>query len=60
MYSALLAGTIWALSVGHALAAVQYGGVNIAGFDFGCEISVRAQLLPSIMTCLTKANSGNL
>ena len=49
MYSALLAGTIWTLSVGHAFAAVQYGGVNIAGFDFGCDISVRKRLPPSIL-----------
>ncbi|KAL8812093.1 MAG: hypothetical protein Q9200_001297 [Gallowayella weberi] len=37
MRSAFLAGAIWAVTVGQALAGVQYGGVNVAGFDFGCE-----------------------
>ncbi|KAL8998498.1 MAG: hypothetical protein Q9169_002441 [Polycauliona sp. 2 TL-2023] len=36
MRSALLAGATLALTVGQALAGVQYAGVNIAGFDFGC------------------------
>ncbi|KAL8969767.1 MAG: hypothetical protein Q9183_001839 [Haloplaca sp. 2 TL-2023] len=33
------AASIWALTLGLASAKVQYGGVNIAGFDFGCVIS---------------------
>ncbi|KAL8802259.1 MAG: hypothetical protein Q9182_003910 [Xanthomendoza sp. 2 TL-2023] len=37
MRSAFLAGAICAVTVGQALAGVQYSGVNIAGFDFGCE-----------------------
>lgn len=48
MRSAFRAGTIWALSVGYALAGVQYGGVNIAGFDFGCETSVRSSSRSSL------------
>ena len=42
MLSSLLTGTILALSVGRTLAAgVAWAGVNIAGFDFGCDINVR-------------------
>ncbi|KAL9010333.1 MAG: hypothetical protein Q9173_004726 [Seirophora scorigena] len=37
MRSALLAASIWAVSLRCGLAAVQYGGINLAGFDFGCE-----------------------
>ena len=40
MYSVFLAGTTAALCVGQALAGVAWGGVNIAGFDFGCDILV--------------------
>ncbi len=41
MFSKLLAGSTIALSLGHALAAgVAWGGVNIAGFDFGCVTDV--------------------
>ncbi|MCJ1300696.1 hypothetical protein MMC08_003493 [Hypocenomyce scalaris] len=35
MLSNIIAGSIFALSVGKALAGVQFGGVNIAGFGFG-------------------------
>ncbi|KAL8641511.1 MAG: hypothetical protein Q9228_001688 [Teloschistes exilis] len=38
MRSSVCAAAILALSVGYATAGVQYGGVNIAGFDFGCDI----------------------
>lgn len=40
MRSSVCAAAILALSVGYATAGVQYGGVNIAGFDFGCDIQV--------------------
>lgn len=40
MRSALLASATLAMTVGQALAGVKYGGVNIAGFDFGCETTV--------------------
>ena len=40
MRSTLLAGAILVVAVGHALAAVDYAGVNIAGFDFGCVTTV--------------------
>ena len=41
MFSKLLAGSTVALSVSNALAAgVAWGGVNIAGFDFGCDTTV--------------------
>ncbi|KAI4261575.1 MAG: hypothetical protein L6R42_003226 [Xanthoria sp. 1 TBL-2021] len=36
MRSALLAGAALAMTLGQAVAGVKYGGVNIAGFDFGC------------------------
>lgn len=60
MRSALLAGSIWALSVSQVLAGVQYGGVNIAGFDFGCEIDVQAPLLLSPQLQLTERLAGNM
>lgn len=41
MRTALLAGATLAMTVGQALAGVKYGGVNIAGFDFGCETTVK-------------------
>lgn len=41
MYTTFLAGSIVALSVGRTVAAgMAWAGVNIAGFDFGCEITV--------------------
>ncbi len=43
MYTSFLAGSIVALSVGRTVAAgMAWAGVNIAGFDFGCEITVRS------------------
>ena len=36
MISELLATTIVAVGLGRALARIQFTGVNIAGFDFGC------------------------
>ncbi|KAL8831124.1 MAG: hypothetical protein Q9191_001050, partial [Dirinaria sp. TL-2023a] len=40
MLSNFLAGSVVALSVGRTLAAgVAWAGVNIAGFDFGCDIN---------------------
>lgn len=41
MYSKLLAGSIVALSMNKAFAAVFWKGVNLAGFEFGCGIDVR-------------------
>lgn len=42
MLSNFLVGSILAISVGRTLAAgVAWAGVNIAGFDFGCDINVR-------------------
>ena len=42
MFSKYLAGSILALNVANTLAAgVQFAGVNIAGFDFGCITDVR-------------------
>lgn len=41
MFANLLTGATIAWSAGNALAAgVARGGVNIAGFDFGCDTSV--------------------
>ena len=41
----LLASSVLALSFTQALAAgVQYAGVNIAGFDFGCSTDVRLNI----------------
>jgi len=41
MFSKLLAGSIIALNVASTLTAgVQFAGVNIAGFDFGCGTDV--------------------
>lgn len=40
MRSSVCAAAVLAFSVGYATAGVQYGGVNIAGFDFGCAITV--------------------
>ena len=41
MFSRLLAALVGASSLGNALAAgVAWGGVNIAGYDFGCDTSV--------------------
>ena len=41
MYSSSLAGSIIALSVGRTVAAgVAWAGVNVAGFDFGCDTTV--------------------
>lgn len=43
MYATFLAGSIVALSVGRTVAAgMAWAGVNIGGFDFGCEITVRS------------------
>jgi len=43
MYTSFLAGSIVALSVGRTVAAgIAWAGVNIAGFDFGCDITVRS------------------
>ncbi|KAL8667326.1 MAG: hypothetical protein Q9202_000900 [Teloschistes flavicans] len=39
MRSSVCAAAVLAFSVGYATAGVQYGGVNIAGFDFGCAIT---------------------
>ncbi|MCJ1238836.1 Endoglucanase EG-II [Varicellaria rhodocarpa] len=36
MFSKILAGSTFALSLGKAFAGVQFAGINIAGFDFGC------------------------
>lgn len=60
MFLKLLAGSILALSIASALAAgVQFAGVNIAGFDFGCGTDVRF-ITPNCtlvgLTCLV----GNL
>ncbi len=42
MFSKLFAGSIVALNIAGTLAAgVQFAGVNIAGFDFGCGTDVR-------------------
>ena len=42
MLSKYLAGSMLALNVANTLAAgVQFAGVNIAGFDFGCVTDVR-------------------
>ena len=42
MLSKYLAGSMLALNVANTLAAgVQFAGVNIAGFDFGCGTDVR-------------------
>ena len=42
MLSKYLAGSMLALNVANTLAAgVQFAGVNIAGFDFGCTTDVR-------------------
>lgn len=43
MRSSLLAGAAFALNWGQALAQVAWGGVNIAGFDFGCETTVSCE-----------------
>lgn len=40
MLSKLLAGSIVALSLSKAVAAVSWKGVNVAGFDFGCGVDV--------------------
>lgn len=58
MRSRLLACTTWVLAVGHALAGVQYGGVNVAGFDFGCTTNVRMPLAPLLPAKLTKTFQG--
>ena len=43
MLSKYLAGLMLALNVVNTLAAgVQFAGVNIAGFDFGCVTDVRS------------------
>ena len=44
MFSKLLVTATFALSLGGALARVQFAGVNIAGFDFGCGTDVFALL----------------
>ena len=41
MISRLLAGSIITLAIGQTFAQVPYGGVNIAGGDFGCDAQVR-------------------
>ena len=42
MLSKYLTGSMLALNVANTLAAgVQFAGVNIAGFDFGCVTDVR-------------------
>lgn len=60
MLSTLLTGTIVALSVGRTIAAgVAWAGVNVAGFDFGCEITV--SLLPAtFLASIQRANIGNM
>ena len=40
MLSKLLAGSIAALSLSRAFAAVSWRGVNLAGFEFGCGTDV--------------------
>ncbi|MCJ1436795.1 hypothetical protein MMC27_006177 [Xylographa pallens] len=37
MFSAFLVGSIVAVNLGSVLATIQFTGVNIAGFDFGCS-----------------------
>ena len=52
MLSNYLTGLIVALNIASTLATgVQFAGVNIAGFDFGCTIDVRLghSLLPCCM-----------
>ena len=44
MFSKLIASSIFALSLGRALAGVQFAGVNIAGFDFSCGTDVLLSL----------------
>lgn len=52
MLSNYLTGLIFALNIASTLAAgVQFAGVNIAGFDFGCTIDVR--LGHSLLPCCT-------
>lgn len=47
MLSSYLAGSIVALNVASTLAAgVQFAGINIAGFDFGCVTDVRFDCSP--------------
>ncbi|KAL8939154.1 MAG: hypothetical protein Q9216_003508, partial [Gyalolechia sp. 2 TL-2023] len=53
MRSLLLACTTLALSVGQTLAAVEFGGVNIAGFDFGCTTNT-----PLLSVDLTETFQG--
>ena len=48
MFAKLLAGSTIALSLGNALASgVAWGGVNIAGFDFGCDTTVHKTQNPA-------------
>jgi hypothetical protein len=49
MFSKLLATSTVALSLGRALAGVQFAGVNIAGFDFGCGTDVLPLSLPDMV-----------
>jgi len=45
MYTSFLAGSIVALSVGRTVAAgMAWAGVNIGGFDFGCDTTVGSYL----------------
>lgn len=53
---AVLASSVLALGISQALAAgVQFAGVNIAGFDFGCGTDVCLILI----TLPAKANNGS-
>ena len=51
MFSKLLAGSVGAMSIGQAYAAgYAWSGVNMAGFDFGCDTTVSALFDPVLIT----------
>lgn len=59
-YSSFLAGSIVALSIGRTLAeGVAWAGVNLSGFDFGCDINVSLHTTNSLGHLLTVA-VGNM
>ena len=50
--SKLLAGSIVAFGAARTVAAnVQFAGVNIAGFDFGCSTDVHPTYISLLQIC---------
>jgi hypothetical protein len=60
MFGGSLRAAVIALSVTEVLAGVKMLGVNIAGFDFGCDVLVHMFLGPSCSRLMLNCDKGQL